>query len=79
MNMSLSALGLEVDHLRKFSTQLKIIILTRRSANLARAGHSVFLIEAGEDNGDARIQQMPSLYATPPAIMRTTIDNFFQR
>ncbi|KAF2643050.1 putative choline dehydrogenase [Massarina eburnea CBS 473.64] len=30
------------------------------AANLARAGHSVFLIEAGEDHGDSLLQQIPS-------------------
>ena len=36
------------------------------AANLARAGHSVFLIEAGEDHGDSLLQQIPSLYAELP-------------
>jgi choline dehydrogenase len=31
------------------------------AANLARAGHSVFLIEAGGDHGDNLLQQIPSL------------------
>lgn len=34
--------------------------LTECSANLARSGHSVFLIEAGEDAGDNRIEQVPA-------------------
>ncbi|KAF2269262.1 alcohol oxidase [Lojkania enalia] len=34
------------------------------SANLARAGHSVFLIEAGEDHGDSLLQRIPS-FADP--------------
>ncbi|KAF1953449.1 alcohol oxidase [Byssothecium circinans] len=29
------------------------------AANLARAGHSVFLIEAGEDHGESLLQQVP--------------------
>jgi choline dehydrogenase len=31
------------------------------SANLARAGHSVFLLEAGDDQGDTLLQRLPSL------------------
>ncbi|KAF1973568.1 alcohol oxidase [Bimuria novae-zelandiae CBS 107.79] len=31
------------------------------AANLARAGHSVFLIEAGGDHGDSLLQQIPSM------------------
>ncbi|KAM0551258.1 hypothetical protein ACHAPJ_008603 [Fusarium lateritium] len=31
------------------------------AANLARAGHSVFLIEAGEDQGDSLLQRIPAL------------------
>lgn len=31
------------------------------SANLARAGHSVFLIEAGGDHGDGLLQRVPAL------------------
>ena len=30
------------------------------SANLARSGHSVFLIEAGGDNGDNLAEQVPA-------------------
>ncbi|KAF2658116.1 GMC oxidoreductase [Lophiostoma macrostomum CBS 122681] len=36
------------------------------AANLARAGHSVFLIEAGGDHGDNLLQQIPS-FADPSA------------
>ncbi|KAM3428022.1 hypothetical protein MY4824_009088 [Beauveria thailandica] len=32
------------------------------AANLARSGHSVFLIEAGEDAGDNRIEQVPAWF-----------------
>lgn len=31
------------------------------AANLARAGHSVFVIEAGEDHGDSLLQRAPFL------------------
>ena len=31
------------------------------SANLARAGHSVFLIEAGDDHGDSLLQRVPAM------------------
>ena len=31
------------------------------AANLARANHTVFLIEAGADHGDSLLQQIPSL------------------
>ncbi|ETS80812.1 hypothetical protein PFICI_08341 [Pestalotiopsis fici W106-1] len=31
------------------------------AANLARSGHSVFLIEAGADNGDTLLQQIPAM------------------
>ncbi|KAM6527337.1 hypothetical protein FSOLCH5_003407 [Fusarium solani] len=31
------------------------------AANLARAGHSVFLLEAGDDQGDTLLQRLPSL------------------
>ncbi|KAF4968617.1 hypothetical protein FSARC_4041 [Fusarium sarcochroum] len=31
------------------------------AANLARAGHSVFLIEAGDDQGDTLLQRIPAL------------------
>ncbi|KAF4535039.1 Choline dehydrogenase [Lasiodiplodia theobromae] len=36
------------------------------AANLAIAGHSVLLLEAGEDHGDTLVQQVPELY--PQAI-----------
>jgi choline dehydrogenase len=31
------------------------------SANLARAGHSVFLIEAGGDQGNTPLQRIPAM------------------
>lgn len=31
------------------------------SANLARKGHSVLLLEAGEDHGDSLLQRVPFL------------------
>jgi hypothetical protein len=31
------------------------------SANLARKGHSVLVLEAGEDNGASLLQQVPPL------------------
>lgn len=31
------------------------------AANLARAGHTVLLLEAGTDNGDLMLQRVPSL------------------
>jgi hypothetical protein len=65
--MLLSDLDPEAAHLRMFNKPYKIWEHNTNadSANLARAGHSVFLIEAGEDHGDERIQQMPALYASP--------------
>jgi choline dehydrogenase len=38
-----------------------IPLLTGISANLAREGHSVFLIEAGGDNHTSILQQLPAL------------------
>lgn len=35
------------------------ILTCFHSANLARAGHSVFLIEAGQDHGNTPLQRIP--------------------
>lgn len=37
-------------------------MLTYHRANLARAGFSVFLIEAGGDKGDTYLQSVPAWY-----------------
>ncbi|KAJ4291129.1 hypothetical protein N0V90_010327 [Kalmusia sp. IMI 367209] len=44
------------------------------AATLARAGHSVFLIEAGEDHGDSLLQRIPSLYVLSREIDATQTD-----
>ena len=49
-------------HWRKFKLDLTIEEANMNRANLARAGHSVFVIEAGEDHGDSRLQQIPIMY-----------------
>lgn len=36
------------------------------AANLAREGHSVFLIEAGQDHGDDYLQSIPAWYILYP-------------
>lgn len=70
MNMSSLALVPVAVLWRMFLPKPPSIILKRgnradssiNSANLARAGHSVFLIEAGADRGEEPIQQVPALY-----------------
>lgn len=62
MNMSLLAQALEEDHSREKDPLIHspdhILIATR--ANLARAGHSVLLMDAGEDRGDSLLQRVPA-------------------
>ena len=61
MNTSSSGLAQEVVPWRKFLTICFATIANKFSANLARAGHSVFLIEAGEDHGDSLLQRVPAM------------------
>jgi len=50
--------------------------LTKIRANIARAGHSVLLLEAGGDNGDDILQQMP-FWASANAEMPDVLWAFF--
>ncbi|TRX91714.1 hypothetical protein FHL15_007496 [Xylaria flabelliformis] len=43
-----------------YTEEYEYVIIGSVSANLARDGHSVFLIEAGEDKGDTLLQRAPA-------------------
>lgn len=62
MNMLSLVQVLVVDLWRTMSLDFASNEIDINRANLARAGHSVFLIEAGEDHGDSQLQRIPAMY-----------------
>lgn len=73
MSILSSALDLVVAHWRKLSMSNCLSVnLTNYSANLARAGHSVLLLEAGGDAGETLLQEVPAWFVHLPHPIQET-------